>query len=243
MKNVFRLIGFITLVAVIGFSFAACNRVAVTGVTLSNTDLYMTIGSSVTLTAIVTPTNATNKSVVWVTSDASVATVNNGIVTAVGAGIAAIAIATVDGQMTATCTVTVNATPTATPAPAPAPTPAPTPDPAPAPTSSGRDSRLVNAANQAWVDNFPAGERDGFIFRADGNCYRIDDYTGTTPGVFAIYGGVAISWTTSGNNVLTISLGGDFVTYTYTVTATTLNITLNGDTSTYTKAVVTIPGI
>jgi hypothetical protein len=229
MKNVFRLIGFMTLVAVIGFSFAACskaNKVAVTGVTLSNTDLYLTVGGSATVTATVTPADATNKAVVWATGDASVVTVNNGTVTAVGVGTTAIAVATEDGEKIATCAVYVTSTAAAIPAPAPA--------------SGGRDSRLVNEAYEAWADSYPEGQRDGFVFKADGTCYVIDDYNGTTPGVLSIYG-AAISWTTSGNNILVISFGADATTYTYTVTATTLTLTYGGEVSIYTKAAVTIP--
>jgi hypothetical protein len=118
----------------------------------------------------------------------------------------------------------------------------PTPALAPTPTSGGRDSRLVNAVNEAWVDNFPVGNRDGFVFKADGMCYIIDDYTDTTPGVFKIYG-AAISWTTSGNNTLIISFGADSFTYSYTVTSNTLALTYNGEISTYTKTSVAISGI
>jgi hypothetical protein len=225
MKNVFRLIGFITLVAVISFSFAACNKVAkvaVTGVTLSNTDLYLAVGGSATLTATVTPADAANKAVEWATGDASVVTVNNGTVTAVGAGITAIAVATVDGEKIATCVVTV----TGTAAPAPA-----------APASGGIDSRVANTGFEVWIDNYPAGQRDGFIFKADGTCYVIDDYS-ATPGLFAVYGAGG-TWTTSGNSLIT-SFGTTSIPYIYAVTSTTLTLTSGGETSTYTKAVVAI---
>ena len=214
----------IAMITVIGFSFAACskvNKVAVIGVTLSDSNLYLAVGGSATLTATVAPADASNKSVAWATGDASVATVNNGTVTAVGVGITAIAVATVDGEKIATCTVTVTGTGTATPA------------------SGGRDSRPVNAAYEAWVDSYPAGQRDGFIFKADGTCYVIDDYTDTTPGVFAVFG-AAGTWTTSGNSLIT-SFGADSIAYSYTVTSTTLTLTLSGKTDTYTKAAVTIP--
>lgn len=48
------------------------------------------VGDTVTLSASVSPSNATNKTVTWSTSDESVATVENGVVTAVGAGTATI---------------------------------------------------------------------------------------------------------------------------------------------------------
>ena len=83
---------------------------AVTSVTLSSTSASVEVGKNVTLTATVAPTEATNPSVTWTTSDASIATVSNGVVTGVAAGTATIT-ATSDGQ-SATCTVTVVQKPT-----------------------------------------------------------------------------------------------------------------------------------
>lgn len=83
--------------------------VAVTGVSLNKTNLELTEGEDETLTATVSPNDATNKNVSWSTSDESVATVNNGTVHAVGAGNATITVTTEDGEKTATCAVTVNA--------------------------------------------------------------------------------------------------------------------------------------
>ena len=105
--------------------------------------------------------------------------------------------------------------------------------------NSNRDSRIVNAANQAWVDSYPVGKRDGFIFKADGACQLITDYDypKAVPGVWANYG-AAGSWSTSGNS-LTISFGRSSVTYSYTVTGTTL--TLDGS-EVYTKMTVTVSG-
>jgi len=80
-------------------------NVAVTGVTLNQATLSLPVGSSVTLTATVAPSNATNKDVTWSTSDGTKVTVSNGFVTAVSAGTATIT-ATAGGK-TATCTVTV----------------------------------------------------------------------------------------------------------------------------------------
>jgi hypothetical protein len=67
-------------------------------------------GETGTLTATVTPANATNKAVTWSSSDEDVATVSNtGVVTAVGAGEATITVTTVDGDKTDTCVITVTA--------------------------------------------------------------------------------------------------------------------------------------
>ena len=81
----------------------------VTGVTLDKTSYEMTEGDEVTLTATVSPENATNKNVSWSSSNAAVASVDNGKVTALKAGTTIITVKTEDGNKTATCTVTVEA--------------------------------------------------------------------------------------------------------------------------------------
>ena len=65
-------------------------------------------GKTETLTATITPGNATNKAVTWESDDTDVATVSDaGVVTAKAAGTANITVTTVDGGKTATCVVTV----------------------------------------------------------------------------------------------------------------------------------------
>lgn len=81
--------------------------VSVTNVSLDKTDLNMEIGKTETLVATITPENATVKDVKWISSDEAVATVVDGLVTAIGEGNATITIMTADGRKTATCTVTV----------------------------------------------------------------------------------------------------------------------------------------
>ena len=81
------------------------NGVYVNKVTLNKTSHSMNIGEKVTLTATVEPSNATNKTVTWTSSNKNVATVSNGTVTAVGSGTATIT-ATADGKKV-TCTITV----------------------------------------------------------------------------------------------------------------------------------------
>ena len=83
--------------------------IPVTGISLSTSTLNLIEGNSSTLTAIISPTNATNQNVVWSTNDSSVATVSNGVVTAVSAGSATITASTVDGNYTANCSITVSA--------------------------------------------------------------------------------------------------------------------------------------
>jgi len=81
--------------------------VSVTDVSLDKDTLSLYIGGSETLTAIITPDNASNKSLTWSSDNQNVATVENGKVTAKAAGTATITVTTEDGSKTATCQVTV----------------------------------------------------------------------------------------------------------------------------------------
>lgn len=82
----------------------------VLGVTLDKQTMSLTVGSTGTLTAIINPANAANKSLTWTSDNTAVATVNeNGVVTAVAEGTAKITVKTADGEKTAVCTVTVTA--------------------------------------------------------------------------------------------------------------------------------------
>ena len=82
---------------------------AITSITLDNTSINLEKGSVSTLTAIVLPSNASNKNLTWISGNTDVATVDvSGKVTAVGAGTATITCTASDGSgKSATCTVTV----------------------------------------------------------------------------------------------------------------------------------------
>ena len=84
--------------------------VPVTGVSLDESSITLDVGGNQTLTATVTPEDATNKKVRWSSDNEAVATVSeDGVVTAVAGGTAVITVTTLDGLFTASCTVTVNA--------------------------------------------------------------------------------------------------------------------------------------
>ena len=87
--------------------------VAVTGVEVSPATDTISLADTppqVTLTATVTPADATNKNVAWSSSDTAVATVDDdGVVTALTAGTATITATTEDGSFTDTCEITVTA--------------------------------------------------------------------------------------------------------------------------------------
>lgn len=84
------------------------SEVSVNGVSLDITNCDITIGNTLTLKATVSPSDATNKSVRWTSSDESVAKVSEeGVVSALGAGKSIITVTTVDQSKTASCVVTV----------------------------------------------------------------------------------------------------------------------------------------
>ena len=87
------------------------STVKVTGVSLSKTSMNLYVGNTSSLVATVSPSNATNKNITWTSSNNSIATVSNGVVTAKSAGTATITVKTSDGAKTATCKVTVRISP------------------------------------------------------------------------------------------------------------------------------------
>lgn len=80
--------------------------IAVESVSLDKDSLELFIGQVDTLMATVLPESATNKSVVWASSNTRAVTVQDGVVTAVGLGDAVISV-TADGGLKAECTVSV----------------------------------------------------------------------------------------------------------------------------------------
>ena len=81
--------------------------IRVSSISLNSAQLSLEIGSQYTLTTSVSPTNATNKDILWKSEDNSIATVNNGVVTAVGYGTTKIIASSADGGASTSCVVTV----------------------------------------------------------------------------------------------------------------------------------------
>ena len=104
--------GITTITASAGGKSATCSVkvstrvVAVTSITLDKTSLSMKVGETETITATVNPDNASDKSVVWGSSDVSIATVSDGKVTAKKSGTAIITAKS--GSCIAECTITVS---------------------------------------------------------------------------------------------------------------------------------------
>ena len=81
-----------------------------TGVTVTPATASLAVGATRQLTGAVQPTDATDRTGTWTTSDATKATVNStGLVTAIAAGSSTITFKSNDGNFTATSAVTVTA--------------------------------------------------------------------------------------------------------------------------------------
>lgn len=89
--------------------FTGIQTVAVTGVSLNASSGELAIGGQTTLTATVSPADASNKTVTWTSSAPTVASVVNGVVTALAPGSAKITVKTQDGNFTAEYSLTVKA--------------------------------------------------------------------------------------------------------------------------------------
>lgn len=104
----------VLLLCLLSFSLMGCpdpdlnDAVLVKKVALDRTSAEIKVGRTLTLTATVTPDDATNKKLEWSSSDEEVAIVENGEVTAIAEGVAAITAAAKDGSgKSASCVVTV----------------------------------------------------------------------------------------------------------------------------------------
>lgn len=97
-----------------GFAVVSANvkvRIPVTGATLDKATLTLnnSVNNTAKLTATVDPDNATNRNLIWKSSNESIATVDgDGNVTALKKGTATITVITEDGGFSASCLVTVN---------------------------------------------------------------------------------------------------------------------------------------
>lgn len=83
------------------------NPIKVSGITINERDKTIEKGELFTLSAGVIPDNAKNKSIIWNSSNISIATVENGVVNALSNGRCDITATTVDGNFRAVCAVKV----------------------------------------------------------------------------------------------------------------------------------------
>ena len=96
-----------------GMHIASCKvtvTIPVTGISLDPSNLILIKGKSYALRATISPPDATDKNIFWVSSDSSVASVSgSGTVNANGSGSCTVTATTEDGRFQASCRVTVAA--------------------------------------------------------------------------------------------------------------------------------------
>ena len=105
MKKLF--LSICTIIALIVSCEKTPEEIAISTVTLGQSTAEMIIGETVQLTATITPSNATDKTIQWASSKQSVATItNSGLVSAIAEGQSTITASA--GGKSATCLVTVS---------------------------------------------------------------------------------------------------------------------------------------
>ena len=104
-------VGNTEIIAMIGDKTAICELIVyrgVTGVDLNVTSKELGVGDTLQLIANISPSDATNKNVIWRSSEETVAEIDdNGLVTALSLGTADITVKTEDGEYEKTCSITV----------------------------------------------------------------------------------------------------------------------------------------
>ena len=81
--------------------------IPVTGVSINHESITFTVGETIQLSGAVTPMTANNKTVTWKSSNEAVATVVDGLVTAIAPGNATITVTSAEGNYRATCSIKV----------------------------------------------------------------------------------------------------------------------------------------
>ena len=102
----------IIIIMIILILITSCSKstksVLIQGIEFEETEIFMNIGETALLKIIVSPDNATNQGIDWVSSDNDVATITDGVVTALSAGVATITATSIEGGHTASCRIIIN---------------------------------------------------------------------------------------------------------------------------------------
>ena len=86
------------------------NKVPVTALSLNQSSKTLNVGETVQLTPVFTPSNATNQKVYWSMDNDTVATIDNGLITAIHEGTVGVTCISDDGGFTASCSIIVQET-------------------------------------------------------------------------------------------------------------------------------------
>ena len=82
-------------------------RVSVTGLSLNQTSQTLSVGETLQLTPVFTPTDATNQNVYWCTDNDTIISMQNGLVQALNAGVDTVRCISEDGDFEAKCVIIV----------------------------------------------------------------------------------------------------------------------------------------
>lgn len=95
-------------IVMIGLSSCSDKDVSVTGLSLNKSSLTLQKGTTETLVATISPEDASNKDILWTSTDETIATVSpTGEIKALKSGTTTITAQSIDGNYTASCQVTV----------------------------------------------------------------------------------------------------------------------------------------
>jgi uncharacterized protein YjdB len=83
------------------------DSIRVTGISLNQTTMTAYVGDTPRLIPTIQPSNATNKNVTWASTNTNVATINDGLISALSAGTTTISATTIDGGFISSCSLTV----------------------------------------------------------------------------------------------------------------------------------------
>ncbi|MCL2245059.1 MAG: putative Ig domain-containing protein [Treponema sp.] len=213
MKNTFKVIGIIALAAIIGLSVIACEDPAPIPPAIITTTLPGgTEGTAYTATLAATGDTPITWSIESGDLPAGLALaaetgIISGTPTATGTQTFTVKAANIAGDDTKELSIAV----------------------------SINSARLVNAANEAWIDEAIAGSKDGFVLRSNGTYLAIED--SSTDWLPDGYG----TWTVSGTT-LTLLGSGYYGDSTGAISLSDNDNTLTWGPATFTRETVTITG-